>query len=161
MNIRDLMTPAPTVRSDSPMAAAVDLIIQYGLQFIPVVDDDDRFVGHLEAADGHLIRLDPILRDFPVFHFTRYGAFVINAGAPIESATRLFEDNARVEALVVLSRGRVAGLLTRAALEDAAPSTGSQRSYPQGRRQTPIEYTRLAEPVLFVQSAPDSSIWLG
>lgn len=165
MNIRDHMTPTPTVRSDAPMATAVDLIIQHGLRILPVVDDNNRFVGHLEAADGPPIRRDPILKDFPVFHFTRYGASVIDADAPNEAAARLFEDNPRVEALVVLSKGRVAGLLTRDTLEDAtfaaASSTGLQRSMPTVRRQSPAECAHVAESMVCVETAPDSSIWLG
>lgn len=165
MNIRDHMTRTPTVRSESPMAAAVDLIIEHGLPIIPVVDDDGRFVGLLKAEDAHQIKLDPILKEFSVFHFIRYDAVVIDVGAPIEQARRLLEGNPRVEALVVLSRGRVEGLLTRNTLEDAASaaasSTGLHRSMLKVRRQTPTEYVRLIEPVVFVEFAPDSSIWLG
>lgn len=50
--IREVMqTESVTVRADSPLTLALELLIKHGISGLPVVDADDRIVGVLSEKD--------------------------------------------------------------------------------------------------------------
>jgi len=52
MKVREVMTsPAVTVRADTPLLEALDLVLERRFGALPVVDDDGRVLGVLSAWD--------------------------------------------------------------------------------------------------------------
>ncbi|MDP9824006.1 CBS domain-containing protein [Nocardioides massiliensis] len=74
--VEDVMSsPAVTVKPDSDLTEAIDLVLTKGMKCLPVVDDDDRVVGVLSRRDvvRVLARDDDVLEQEVADLFTAAG----------------------------------------------------------------------------------------
>jgi len=128
--VRDIMTPDPiTVSPDTSLAAALQLMIEYGIRRLPVVTNRGELVGIVSDRDLRLAADSPLLQVMPedvrrhfekhrVSEIMRTVLITIEADAPIVEAAKLMRV-ARVGGLpIVDENGVLAGILTRSDLID-------------------------------------------
>ena len=117
-NVIDHMpTELSTIAPDAPVAEALDIMAARGIRHLPVVDEDERFVGILSDRDirraiGKVSVGEPLRgRAGTVAAFMTLAVHVIGTNATLEDAARLMVRH-KIGALPVLEHGRLAGIIT-------------------------------------------------
>jgi CBS domain-containing protein len=138
MKAGDVMTMgAATVRPDSTLAQAAQLLIEHRISGLPVVDEDGRLIGlvtehdFLRQHDGTRRRwLDALLAepggqltarelyDRRVVNVMSRGPVSVRVDTPIEEIVDLMHRH-RVKRLPVVAEGKVVGIVSRADVLEA------------------------------------------
>jgi IMP dehydrogenase len=103
-----IMNPI-TLKPDARLADATQLMAQFSISGVPIVDDDDRLVGIITNRDLQFeTRLDQPIRDV----MTRDGLVTAPVGTSLADAERILHEH-RIEKLpVVDDEGKLRGLIT-------------------------------------------------
>ncbi len=138
MVVRDIMTPNPlTVREDTPLLEAAQLMLKNRFGGLPVVDAEGRLVGLVEVedllprmsavpfsdvramrlfdewVDRDLASLYEELRQVPVAKALRKDVEVVHPDDPLDQALDRMAENRFRRMPVVDDAGRLVGILTR------------------------------------------------
>lgn len=126
MQAREVMThPVITVRADTPIDQAAQLLVRHGFTALPVTNDDDRLVGIVTEADLLGGRIGPDPRSHPhQFRDSNAAPPLTVAGVmstPVESLTpgadaadaarAMVEE--RIRCLPIVDGARIVGVITR------------------------------------------------
>jgi CBS domain-containing protein len=133
---RDVMTrPVICVRFDASIADAAQLMVQHGINGIPVLDASGKLVGIVTARDllrgrkptedtkrprwpEFLIALDRLPRERREFEVRKVadvmtpGPTTINDDAPLQKIARLMQER-QIKRLPVLQAGELVGIIAR------------------------------------------------
>jgi CBS domain-containing protein len=112
--VRDLMTHrVVTARTHDTLAYASQILLWRGIRHLPVVDADENLVGII--SDRDLLRhvVEGPAGSLPLSAIMRTPVEVISPDADIEQASAMLAV-ARIDALPVVKRGKVLGILTSA-----------------------------------------------
>ncbi|NIP78876.1 MAG: IMP dehydrogenase [Gemmatimonadetes bacterium] len=103
-----IMNPI-TLQPDARLADATQLMAQFSISGVPIVDDDDRLVGIITNRDLQFeTRLDQPIREL----MTRDGLVTAPVGTSLDEAERILHEH-RIEKLpVVDDDGKLKGLIT-------------------------------------------------
>jgi CBS domain-containing protein len=127
LRVRDLMTLEPvTVRGDQPLAGADQLMRQFGVSGLPVVDQSGGLVGVLSRTDVMALAGDPRVEAWQgksVAATMTAPSLTIEADAPLGEAAAKMEEH-HVHRLVVVEAqgGRPVGILSTADIVRAVAS---------------------------------------
>jgi acetoin utilization protein AcuB len=123
LRVGDRMTrPVTTVRADTLVSGAVELMRSRRIRHLPVVDRNRRLVGIVTDRDLRQVLFGPIvqarlaaatdaLRDLTVGDVMTWGAVRVTPGTSVRHAARLMHES-KVGALPVVEADRVVGILT-------------------------------------------------
>lgn len=123
--VRERMShPAVTVAAGAPLAEALRLMAAYRIHYLPVVDDDARLVG-IVNADDVLGTRRPGVADAEVVAAVMSTPVVSTGPAvPLAEAMCLMADRG-LGALPVVEGGRIVGILTQSDVVTALARPGS------------------------------------
>ena len=125
MRARDVMShPVITVRADTTIRMAAELLTRHGFTGLPVTDDDDHLIGIVTEADLLRDRIAPDPRIRPRAHLPRVARVPIvadvmttsveslTAGADAAEIARIMLDE-RLRCLPIVDGRRIIGIVTR------------------------------------------------
>jgi acetoin utilization protein AcuB len=158
IDVKTLMTGSPrTIEADAAALAALDLMIEYGIRHLPVVDARRHVLGVVSLDDlraafpGDIGLARPLdasvrerVRDVSVGDVMSFAPVTIRAGESMASAAECMADH-RIGCLpVVDARGRLEGILTetdvlRAVATESWTAERRRRALEQSERQALIE----------------------
>ena len=123
MPVRDWMQPAPvTVRPDTTVGAAAELLRARVIRHLPVVDGEGRLVGIVTDRDLRQVVFDPAILErlgdvarglaaLPLREVMTWGVVSVRPGSDLREAARVMHER-RIGALPVSDGGRLVGILT-------------------------------------------------
>jgi CBS domain-containing protein len=122
-SVRDLMTTRlVSVRSDDPVATAVELMAKYGFGALPVVIPGARLVGVVSLLDVIRYREEHDERgldadeDVPVAEIMNPDVVSMSANANVSAVARRLAESGQLRMLPVVQGGKLVGVVTRSDL---------------------------------------------
>jgi acetoin utilization protein AcuB len=114
--------PAVTVRADTPVREAVEIMRTRGLRHLPVMDPRDRLVGIVTDRDLRHLVFDPAVQrrlaeslaaldKMPVSQAMTWGVVTVRPTTDLREAARLMRER-KIGAVPVVDGDRVVGILT-------------------------------------------------
>lgn len=135
-----MMTNFVTLRPESHIDEAVNVLLQTGQRTFPVVDSNGRFIGVLDRADI-LRSMKQVGPDARVSDAMVAPALVVNCRATLEQAFRLMQENSATTVGVTDGTGKLVGLVTSETLAEmlAVMAVPSNRGKALARQTRPSE----------------------
>jgi acetoin utilization protein AcuB len=121
--VRDWMhEPVVTVRADTTVAAAVELMRSRALRHLPVTDAQGRLIGILTDRDLRQIVFDPAIQqalagstsaldEIPISRAMTWGVVTVQPATDLRAAAHLMRER-KIGAVPVVDGNRVVGMLT-------------------------------------------------
>lgn len=125
-----MTTRVVTVRSDEPIAAAVDRMTRFGFSALPVVSASSRLVGIVSLLDvlrhreGHRAEGTAADERLPVEQIMSPDVLTMSATANSAVVARRLREHGELRVLPVVQGGRLVGVVTRGDLLRDRPRAG-------------------------------------
>lgn len=119
MKVKNWIHKQPiTINRMALLQEAVQLMKQYNIRHLPVVDDEGDLVGFVTESDLRQFSFPSMIEDIPVHQVMVTNPRTIEAGASIEDAARIIHDK-KIGGLPVMENGRLVGVITASDLLSA------------------------------------------
>ncbi|MCE4625170.1 MAG: CBS domain-containing protein [Desulfurococcales archaeon] len=102
-----------TLRSDMSVREAASVLTKHGIRGAPVNDSEGRIVGFITSSDIARLVAEGANLDEPVSRYMRHHVFSISENESIVEAMRLMDFHGVGRLLVINSKGKPVGIVTR------------------------------------------------
>jgi acetoin utilization protein AcuB len=113
MQVKNLYTKnLKTINQNADLNSAEDMMNNYNIRHLPVVDDDFNLVGMLSKSDFSALKyVDSRLKNYNVKMFMSTPVKVVHKSATVKKVAQLFIDK-KINSVIVADDSEVLGILT-------------------------------------------------